>query len=342
MVIWEPYPESEGAHGWNSLLLQAHDYNLFQSFGWGEYKRSTGWRPLRFLAHNKGGEVVSMVQLLVKSFPLGFALAWASGGPVFRFVNRHVSSQAFDLQGLLAALRARFPRLLVRFNSYVPHESALAYHFNMTCRRPCIRINSGYSLQFEIPTHAEMFIAGMTSKHRYYVNKAARAPLSWQVGCDDDSIKALTAIHREMTANKGLRLPTIPEVSYSDLREKLGEDGMTIFTGYLDNQPVTSCLTLDFGKKSFFWVAATGNAGRQVGAAYAMLPRLIDVLRKKGIEHFDFGGIAPGSPQAEGVNHFKRGFGGQLVEYLGEWEWASVPLLAPTVGLIIKYRGLAA
>jgi lipid II:glycine glycyltransferase (peptidoglycan interpeptide bridge formation enzyme) len=342
MVIWEPYPEREVTQAWDRLLLQARDYNVFQSFGWGEYKRSAGWQPMRFVARNKGGEVVSMAQLLVRSLPFGFALAWASGGPVFQFTSRHASSQAFDLQGLLAALRARFPRLLVRFNSYVPHESTLAYHFNMTCLRPHLRINSGYSLQFEIPTSTEMFISGMTSKHRYYVNKAMRAPLSWEVGCDNRSIKALTTIHREMAKAKGMQLPEISELSFSALKENLGENGATIFTGYLDDQPVTSCLTLDFGKKSFFWVAATGNAGRQVGAAYAMLPSLFDVLRRKGIERFDFGGIAPGVPHAEGVNHFKRGFGGQLVEYLGEWEWASVPFLTTAARLLMKYRGLAA
>jgi hypothetical protein len=342
MAIWESFSEGEGARAWNSLLLQAEDYNVFQSFGWGEFKRSSGWRPLRFVARDKSGAVVSMLQLLIKSLPLGFVFGWASGGPAFRFGKSSPLLQVPDLQGLITALRARFPQLLVRFDSYVPNEPALAYHFNMTCRRPYVRINSGYSLQFDISGGTGNFIAGMTSKHRYYLNKAARTTLDWKVGNDDDNIKAFTGLHREMIANKALQLSPMPETLCAQLKEKLGDNGLTIFTGFLDNNPIASCLTLDFGKKSFYWLAATGTAGRQVGAAYTMLPNLIDVLHRKGVEQFDFGGIAPGSPRAEGVNHFKRGFGGQLVEYLGEWEWASVPLFAPAVGLMMKYRGLAA
>jgi lipid II:glycine glycyltransferase (peptidoglycan interpeptide bridge formation enzyme) len=54
-----------------------------------------------------------------------------------------------------------------------------------------------------------------------------------------------------------------------------------------------------------------------------MIPELLEHLKQKGIETFDFGGIAPGNPNAEGVDHFKKGFGGEIIEHLGEWESAN-------------------
>ena len=338
-LTWELLPGGEGADRWKDMLLGAKDYTVFQSYGWGEFKRLSGWRPLRFIARDGSGRVAAMAQALIKSMPLGFAVAWVPGGPAILF-DGAVQADG-DLPGLFAALSGQVPRVAVRLDSYIPRTPELAYAFSQTGRRPSVRISSGFSIQFDIGGDCA-FLDGMVSKHRYYVRKADAAPLRWQVGSADDDIAALTGLHRDMTAAKGLKSPSMTEKDYAALRDALGTDGIMIVTGYLDDRPVTSCLTLDFGKKSFYLAAATGPAGRQVGAAYAMVARLIDVLKAKGITHFDFGGIAPASPAAEGVDHFKRGFGGTTVEYLGEWEWASVPLLAPAVGAMMRYRGMTA
>jgi len=70
-----------------------------------------------------------------------------------------------------------------------------------------------------------------------------------------------------------------------------------------------------------------------------MIVQLVSVLQGCGITHFDFGGIDPVSPSAQGVNHFKRGFGGNIVEYLGEWEVASSELIRRGVNFGIKMYG---
>jgi lipid II:glycine glycyltransferase (peptidoglycan interpeptide bridge formation enzyme) len=113
---------------------------------------------------------------------------------------------------------------------------------------------------------------------------------------------------------------------------------MTIVTGYHAERPVTSCMTLNFAGRAFYYIAATGAEGRKLSAAYGMLPRLVASLRESGIRYLDFGGIAPQSSERAGVDHFKKGFGGEIVEYLGEWEAASVPLLAPLAGIMMRWR----
>jgi lipid II:glycine glycyltransferase (peptidoglycan interpeptide bridge formation enzyme) len=69
--------------------------------------------------------------------------------------------------------------------------------------------------------------------------------------------------------------------------------------------------------------AATNEMGRKISAAYAMISELFVNLKSKGVEVFDFGGIDPGNLNAQGVDHFKKGFGGKIIEHLGEWE--SIP-----------------
>jgi lipid II:glycine glycyltransferase (peptidoglycan interpeptide bridge formation enzyme) len=113
-----------------------------------------------------------------------------------------------------------------------------------------------------------------------------------------------------------------------------------IFTGHEENVPVASCLVLLFGRKAFYRMAATGSKGREMSASYAMVYRLLEYLQAQGIRQFDFGGIAPGSPTAEGVNYFKRGFGGEMVEHLGEWEWSNSMWLRLGMNLAVRLRGI--
>ncbi len=339
MVTWEPYAEAEGSQGWNSLLLQADDYTVFQSFEWGEYKRGTGWQPLRYVGYKHGGKVAGLAQVLVKLLPFGLGVVWAPGGPVLRFEG---SSDPLgrDLSVLIDDLHKQFPRALVRFDSHMAHDATLTYAFNQSCRRPLFKLNSGYSIRMNLAALGDGFARQMTSKHRYYVKKGEGASLRWESGSSGRDIGALARIHGKMVTEKNIPSIATSETDIVNLRCALGEQGITILTGYLDEEPVTSCLTFDFGNKSIYMVAATEAKGREIGAAYAMVARLIALLQQKGIREFDFGGLDPARPSAEGVNHFKRGFGGKIVEYLGEWEAARTDLVRWGTNLAIwKRRG---
>ena len=322
------------------MLLTARDYTVFQSFGWGEFKRASGWQPLRWVGRGPDGRTGAMVQFLVKKFPLGCAVAWAPGGPALHFQGDVPAEPAFP--ALLSAMKRATPFLLIRFDSYIASTPDLAAGVGHTFSRPSVPLSSGRSIQFDISDGEAGFVARITSKHRYYLRKAEGAGLRWEVGASDRNIAALAALHREMTESKSLSTPPMSEEQYRELRDRLTTSGLTLIAGYRGDVPVTSCLTLDFGQKSFYFAAASGAEGRKINAAYAMMPRLVTELHRKGVTQLDFGGIAPEVPGARGVDHFKRGFGGQPVAYLGEWEWSSVPLLARVAGRLMRYRGMAA
>jgi len=123
------------------------------------------------------------------------------------------------------------------------------------------------------------------------------------------------------------------------LRRTFGDDS-AILVGYAGHEPVTGCMVLMAGQTASYVLAATGDAGRKVSAAYAMVWQLLTRLKARGVACFDFGGLSPAAPGMAGVDHFKRGFGGRVVEYLGEWEFASPRCLRTVVDLVLARRGL--
>jgi peptidoglycan pentaglycine glycine transferase (the first glycine) len=338
MINIELFQDSSGGHVWDELLLKAQDYTIFQSYGWGEYKRLTGWNPLRYVVYCNNGKVVGMVQLLLKTLPFGFGIAWAPGGPVCCFGGNGGGKCSEILKGLLAYIHHRYPRVLVRFQSLIPSEPLFAYSFNQTCRQPLVKINSGFTILMDLSQVGDGVVGMATAKHRYYIKKAKSTLLDWRYGSSNEDITALISVHKEMVENKKMQSLAINEKEIQRLRNALGDKGVTILTGYLENAPVTSCMTYNIGNKAFYMVAATGRKGREVFAAYAMVVELIGVLKKLDINALDFGGIDPSAPSAEGVNHFKRGFGGTITEYVGEWECSPSEIIRICFNIAIKMR----
>lgn len=334
---WVEWSEREAASKWDTELALFPNCNIYQSYGWGEFKRCSGWTPIRWIARDSGGTPTGMVQILTKLFFADIVIAWVPGGPLCRSMVHTAPTAGGLILALLEALKNHFGRLYVRFDNYAPPDGALADAFRVSLVRPLFRLNTGCSLHVDLGNTLEEVRTRMTAKHRYYVKKALGENLEWRAGRDAQSVQALVQLHDEMVQSKRLSSIGMTTNEVMTLCRILGSRTV-IFTGYAQDLPVTSCLVLLFERQAFYWVAATGSKGREISASYAMMYRLLEYLQAQGIRQFDFGGIVPGSSKSEGVNHFKRGFGGRMAERLGEWEWASAAWLRWGANLVIKSR----
>lgn len=323
MVTWERFSPSNKLDQWDLWLNEAEDQNVFQSSFWGEYKRRHGWEPVRWISRHADGRVIAMVQILTKAFPGGFRIGWAPGGPLLRFAAGRPGDLPVLLKGLTEALG---PGQYARLYSLVPYEEATAHAFREACTRPSASLATGVSVCLDLRRPMDHLLRGMTAKHRYYVKKSMGEPLHWIVGSTTKLAEDFSALHEEMTREKNL---DVSQCRADDLAHLTGvlKDHAVFLAGYLEDEPITSCLVLTWGAKAFYFRAASGRRGRERSAAYAMIYQLIEYLQKQGIDRFDFGGIDLRTPMAAGVNHFKQGFGGDMIEYLGEWEWASAAWL---------------
>ena len=210
----------------------------------------------------------------------------------------------------------------LRFYSLQPSSSDTRRLFSGDCSIPARRIGSGATVQIDLTCSPEQRLEGMDKKHRYLVRRLERQRLEWKWGASQELVADLSRLHAEMASAK--RVSAAAASDLSRLMEDFQENAR-ILIGTSGSDPVTGCLVLLKGKSAFYWRAATSPKGRELSASYAMIPELLKRLKAGGFRRFDFGGVLPGVESAAGINHFKQGFGGNRVEYLGEWEWASLP-----------------
>ena len=337
MVEWRLLADTDDAGTWDENLLACNYYNVFQSFDWGEYKRCSGWIPSRYIAQNKGEAVVAMAQILTKPFHGGVKLCWSAGGPLFCLRNIKVKNIPAILRMLYGkVLEVNGKRSVIRFYSHADNTPDLSYQMSRICYRSVFKINSGYSIRMDLSQPIEAILAAMTSKHRYYVKKALMPEIQWRAEKDLNAVQGFLLLHNEMLNQKRLGSSKLDVKEIFNMLNTLKENAF-IFSGFLNSQQVTSCLVLTFGDKAFYMLAATGSKGRESNLAYSMTYKLFEYLKKRDINEIDFGGIAPFSAAA-GVNHFKSGFGGEILEYLGEWDCSNSDWLRWGLNLAIKFK----
>lgn len=319
-VDWQRL-DGEGAPArWDAILAQATDANAVQAYPWGEHRRAAGWTPERWVALRDARPLCAM-QVLRRRVAFGRSLAWVPGGPLIGFGADGPAGAGTAITSWLHEERSARRLLYVRFYCLYPGPVS-ALDAGTLCAPPVVALNSGYTVQIDLTRSAADVRMGMTAKHRYYVKQAERVPLDWKSGSTDDLLRDFLFLHGEMSRAKTREYADVDPGEAAGLLRHFGDDCL-ILVGYQDGRPVTSCLVLLAATSALYMFAATNAAGRAVSAGYAMMPRLWDALRFRGVTRFDFGGIAPDSPDAAGVDHFKRGFGGTVVRYVGEWEWAA-------------------
>lgn len=331
---WEIWYGSKEA--WDKILSNATDKNIFQTYSWGELKRQSNWISRRYILTDKNKNYIGLAQVFIKKLPIGMNFIWSSGGPLFCFPNSDLRKLSNYFQSLVSEIQKDFPRSLIRFNIQKENNPTISYRINKICVRPIFKLNSGYSVQVDI-NYENNVRKIMTTKHRYYTKKSAKAGIEWSFGNSDKHLHDLAIIHQKMSKEKKLSSVGIKYDKIKGMRKFLN-DNLLVLTGYLNDAPITSCLVLLCDEKAFYMHAATNEKGRNISAAYAMFEKLNLELSKLGVKTLDFGGIDPINSDAAGVNHFKTGFGGSIVQYVGEWEAAESNITRLLINFLIRIK----
>ena len=265
---------------WRAVDDRERPLPLPQSWEWGEARRASGARVYRFAAALDRGPVG--VQL---EFRAAGRVAWAPGGPIGPGV---AALAPIDLTVLARSLRRL---LLVAPHRSVPGRAVGCVHY--------LPGTSYVSLGDPDPTAR----ARMSSRWRNCLSKAERSGLEVEDGGLDD----LLVLEAELATRKSFR-PPYQAPFYAALAEAFGS-GFRIRRTRLGAEVVGVWADAASGSTALYLAGATSPAGRPVNASYLLAHDAVGRLGTDGRRFLDLGGVNPGS--REGVDHFKRGLGGE-------------------------------
>ncbi|WP_044734105.1 GNAT family N-acetyltransferase [Shewanella algae] len=103
-----------------------------------------------------------------------------------------------------------------------------------------------------------------------------------------------------------------------------------LYIGKINEDAICARIVSIYNDVSYDVLAANSRKSRDNGVVFGLLDAIFMDLRDAGVSIFDFGRIGPSKGSSDSVYAFKKGSGGEVVSYSGEWvssksifiEWA--------------------
>lgn len=312
-IDWKLITDDEARRWWDVKLESFADCSPYQTFGWGNYRRSFGWHPCRFAAFDGAGEVVAMMQGAMKQ-RFGVGLLWSEGGPVgdLTVCDERLQSAIKKTTGLkLVYCRFRCDRKRAI-------EDVLQLN-TQGWSLPWAPMFSNYSMSMDLSMSEESLLAACNLKWRQNLRRAGKQNLTIREWSDATADQILS-VYLSMQSVKGLEEQhSLEEISQvlENLRDRLVLYRCDDERGEL----VSLSGSFAIGNRAGNWFAATNERGRKLRASYLVFWAMIQHCKNAGVRYYDLAGIDP--VQNPGGYQFKKGTGATHLEYLGEWDWAS-------------------
>lgn len=293
--------------------------HIHQTFEWGEIKSQFGWEPLRFLARHEG-RIVAAVSLL-KTTRRGVPLLYASRGPVIDYGRPELVA---PLLAALADVARRENVFFLRVSPAVPNTDADVLSTLQ---------NSGF-LQARKPTQhtrtmllplsgrtAEELMGSFHEKTRYNIRLAAKNGVEVRQGGEAD-IPVFHGLLRKMSERQDVEI--FPLEFFTAVHRALAPKQMAkLYLAYCEGRPAGAILILRCAGKAWYMWGGFDYEYRRQMPSYALHWAAIQDCLRDGLQVYDLQGM-PEDPTPQdplsGIYNFKKGFRGDVVRWLGEWD----------------------
>lgn len=315
---------------WDSFVAASKNGHLFQTSRWGTLKARFGWGVERFALIN-GKVIVAGAQVLYRSLPFGFTLAYIPKGPLLDWDDEH------QVRTLLVVLRqAAYRRraFCLKLEPDLLEDPALASRLDRLGFRPSPQtIQPRSTIFIDLKGEQDEILARMNRKIRYRIRLAARKGVIVREGTASD-LSAFQCLLEETARRKDFAIHSAEFYrSAYDLFVPSGQARFLLAT-YGDTV-LAGNMIFKLGRKAWDMFAASSSAYRNLSSNFLMKWEAIRWARAQGCIMYDLFGIPDevgqhperyiGTPPERydgmwGVYYFKRSFGGRVVRYLGAYD----------------------
>lgn len=325
---------------WEAALARLPQAHALQSWPWGRFKSRWGWEALPLtmtVAGNHWGPLAAALVLKRRIPRLPFCVLYVPKGPVMDYHDAPLRRQVL---GQLEQLAKRERAIFIKIDPEVVRSWGLEHERVSPLGTAVTRdltgrgwLPSGDQIQFrntvELPLEGseEGLLAAMKQKTRYNIRLAERKGVIARPGTPAD-FPTIVEMYRETAARDGFTIR--PAAYYLDGWTALYEAGMAQpLVAEADGQPIAAVILVCYGDRAIYMYGASRNEARERMPNHLLQWEAIRWARAEGCKVYDFWG-APDAFNEEdrlwGVWRFKAGFNGEVVRFIGAWDYPARPL----------------
>lgn len=314
---------TEETKGEYTKFLEGHERcNFQQSLEWGNVK--TNWIKEVVLAENENKEIIGSVCVWIRKMPIFGNMMYASRGPVCDIHNKDVLEQ---LTEGVKELGKKYNAFVFRMEPDIEKNDQefrniveqLGYKIKDNAKDFKDEIQPRFVFRLNIKDKTEdEILQNCHSKTRYNIRLAKRKGVVVKEGTRDD-LKDFHKIMIETGSRDGFIIRSLEY--FEKMYDELAPNHMKLLMAYYEDKPISGIIPIMYGNKTWYLYGASSNAHRNLMPNYLLQWEMIkEAIRNKN-DVYNFRGVSgvvdENHPQY-GLYRFKKGFGADFTEFIGE------------------------
>lgn len=328
------YTSSEvAAPEWDAFVQASAVGHHVQTSLWAQVKAVLGWQAVRVVVHQHGG-IVGGAQMLWKPLPIGGAIAYVPKGPLLGQDHGVLITLVID------ALRRVAKTHRVQYLVIQPpdHSITLGHRLTQLGFWPSpLRLVPTPTVHIDLAPDLHCLLMQMKPKTQHNIQHSQHCGIIVREGTKAD----LSVFYKDwVAAGQWQQCAPYSQAYYNAMQSHLGPAGhFQLFLADYRSEPVAALLAVPFGNTVIYkqgaWCGLHGNRHPNEALQWAAL----EWARSHGYRYYELEGIGATVVQqqlkgadiprsmTETATRFKLGFGGQVMQRPGTYDYVANPLL---------------
>ncbi|MGE5455305.1 MAG: lipid II:glycine glycyltransferase FemX [Methylocystaceae bacterium] len=312
---------------YNEFVAHHSKGHFLQSWEWGKVKSFTDWHPLPLVLEDEG-KIVASLLLLKRRLPLpgvNRCILYSPRGPVADVHNAELLQELFAAARRVAEQEGAIflkidPDVKVEDDLFIKHLGDNGFH-RSTSNEGFDGVQPTFVFRLDITPSEEQLLANFHQKWRYNIRLAERKGVIVREAQNKDDLKNFYQVLKETAARDHF---LVRGYEYFDkIWDAMVPELARFFVVEYEGQIVAGALAMTMGKKAWYLYGASSNSYRNVMPNYLMQWQMIKWAKAQGCTLYDFRGVSGDLSEDNplyGLYRFKKGFGGEFTEFVGDWD----------------------
>lgn len=315
-----------------NFFLIENDPQFLQSWQWGEFQKSLGKNVWR-LGLSENNQLLIVCQIIENKLPFSKSYLYAPRGPIFKN-----GLSAADKETILKIIFKEIRDLTIETKTKdeiflkiePPIKNEELTNKNLLLKK-VKSVQPKDTLILDLNKSEETLLSEMHPKTRYNIHLAEKKGVIIKKGGINDFEKFWQLMEKTSARDK---FKTHPKNYYKKMLQILAPgDKFSKNTFFVElwlveyaKKLVSAALIGYFGNTATYLHGGSDYQYHQVMAPHLLHWQIIQEAKNRTYRYYDFWGISPVNikneqPNWEGITRFKRGFGGEEVNYAGTFDF---------------------
>ncbi|MCB0192912.1 MAG: peptidoglycan bridge formation glycyltransferase FemA/FemB family protein [Anaerolineae bacterium] len=319
---------------WNRSLITLPYAHVLQSWEWGEFKSRWGWSAARLL-WQQDGRPIAAAQVLSRSIPpTPWQFMYVTKGPAMDYANTVLMETVLgDLEAYAAENRGLFIKIdpdVARCYGEPETEPLVdptgrvmldtlnrrGWHFSPE------QIQFKNTVLIDLQPDPDEILARMKSKWRYNIRLAGRKGVEVRTAQRQD-LPTFFAMYAETAQRDGFLIR--PEAYYLDVWRRFIEiNEAELLLAFVGDEVVAGMILFFFGARAWYLYGASTDQHRNLMPNHLLQWTAMCRAKSRDCIMYDMWGapdVFNESDSMWGVYRFKQGFGGEVLQGIGAYDY---------------------